>query len=220
MYSGEWVDDRQHGQGEETWPDGTRFRGNFFCGKKEGYGEFFWTDGSSYSGEFLENRFHGQGVYRCAEGKQYEGNWYMNKMHGFGTFSWPDGRRYEGNYYEDQKTGHGIFYWPGGRVYEGFWKDGMQEGVGVTTTSRRYRRFARWSKGRSTKVLDELEYLREAREFETSVSKFYPSYKVDRVNSFYFKGLKRRVVWVAKDEDKVSDNEPSKRAKKLDVTVH
>jgi hypothetical protein len=35
-YTGEWVNDAQHGQGEEIWDDGgrTRYTGQFYKGKK------------------------------------------------------------------------------------------------------------------------------------------------------------------------------------------
>jgi hypothetical protein len=33
-YEGMWLEDLQHGQGLETWPDGSSYQGNYFQGKK------------------------------------------------------------------------------------------------------------------------------------------------------------------------------------------
>ena len=35
-YEGEWVNDVQQGQGEETWADGARYNGNYENGMKNG----------------------------------------------------------------------------------------------------------------------------------------------------------------------------------------
>lgn len=39
------MDDKQHGKGKETWPDGTSFEGDYFEGQKNG-------SGVSSAGEF------------------------------------------------------------------------------------------------------------------------------------------------------------------------
>ena len=33
LYEGDWVDDKQHGHGKETWPDGAVYEGQFANGK-------------------------------------------------------------------------------------------------------------------------------------------------------------------------------------------
>jgi hypothetical protein len=58
MYTGEWVDDTQHGYGEEQWDNGAaRYKGQFYRGKKNGQGRFDWEDGSYYEGEFVDGQF-------------------------------------------------------------------------------------------------------------------------------------------------------------------
>ena len=54
-YEGNWEEDKQHGQGLETWPDGARYDGSYVLGKKHGIGKFTWADGSTYFGNFEEN---------------------------------------------------------------------------------------------------------------------------------------------------------------------
>jgi hypothetical protein len=35
-----WKEDKQHGHGKESWPDGATYEGDYIMGKKHGYGEF------------------------------------------------------------------------------------------------------------------------------------------------------------------------------------
>jgi len=44
------LDDKQHGHGTESWPDGARYEGNYEDGKKEGMGKLTFADGSFYQG--------------------------------------------------------------------------------------------------------------------------------------------------------------------------
>ncbi len=41
--------------GEYTWPDGTRYSGEYVNDLKEGYGEFYWKNGKVYKGEWKNN---------------------------------------------------------------------------------------------------------------------------------------------------------------------
>lgn len=43
----------------ETWPDGSKYEGDFVKGQKTGKGFFTWEDGSFYLGELKNNQFHG-----------------------------------------------------------------------------------------------------------------------------------------------------------------
>ena len=57
-YQGEWVNDSQHGKGEESWNNGqTKYIGQFYKGKKNGKGRFEWEDGSFYDGDFVDGVF-------------------------------------------------------------------------------------------------------------------------------------------------------------------
>ena len=60
-YIGEWKDDKQHGEGYETWVDGASFKGDFVDGLKHGNGSFTWGDSSSYNGQFADNKIQGKG---------------------------------------------------------------------------------------------------------------------------------------------------------------
>jgi MORN repeat len=49
-HEGHWKNGVMHGQGKESWPDGTEFFGNYKEGVKCGYGEFHWPNGEYYEG--------------------------------------------------------------------------------------------------------------------------------------------------------------------------
>ena len=52
-YQVNWAQDYQ-GKGTLTWPDGSRYEGEFYDGHLQGEGTFTWPDGSSYKGEMAE----------------------------------------------------------------------------------------------------------------------------------------------------------------------
>ena len=49
-----------------------------------GKGVFTWPNGTKYEGEYLNNLKHGQGVYSGDNGKSYSGEWLNGKQHGKG----------------------------------------------------------------------------------------------------------------------------------------
>jgi len=63
-----------------------------------GQGAFTWPDGSKYIGEFKDDLFHGQGTYTWPDGSKYVGEFKDDKKHGQGTHTWPDGSKYVGEF--------------------------------------------------------------------------------------------------------------------------
>lgn len=59
-YEGEWKDDKQDGNGKETWVDGTYYEGEFRNGVKSGKGILRFPDGDFYKGEFRGNNIEGR----------------------------------------------------------------------------------------------------------------------------------------------------------------
>jgi hypothetical protein len=43
-----WKDDKQHGSGKETWPNGVVYIGDYFEGFKDGIGKLVFEDKSRY----------------------------------------------------------------------------------------------------------------------------------------------------------------------------
>lgn len=55
-----------------TWPDGTRYEGQFVKGKMEGRGVKTWPNGNSFDGMFKDNLQHGQGEHHHVQTNEYE----------------------------------------------------------------------------------------------------------------------------------------------------
>ena len=67
--------------GTFNWTSGS-FKGHKYTGewqdnKKHGQGTYFYADGDKYVGEFKDDNFHGQGTYTYADG-YVERGYYMN----------------------------------------------------------------------------------------------------------------------------------------------
>ena len=85
FYEGEFVDNKKHGAGEKTFPDGSKYVGAFAEDQMHGEGEYTYVSGDVYRGVFEKGKKHGQGEYffkasestfmgRWAEGKFEEGD--------------------------------------------------------------------------------------------------------------------------------------------------
>jgi uncharacterized protein YbaP (TraB family) len=58
---GQWKSDKQNGYGQETWENGSCYKGDYVESMKHGRGVFNWADGSKYVGEFFNNNIEGEG---------------------------------------------------------------------------------------------------------------------------------------------------------------
>lgn len=99
---------------------------------KNGYFEESYPDGSSYKGNFKDGLFHGQGVYTWANGDKYEGEW-TNGSRSKGTYTWPEKRKgymykYIGEFKNNEFEGKGTGYFVGGETESGIWKNGKYMG--------------------------------------------------------------------------------------------
>ena len=61
IYKGEWINDTQHGYGEEYWDDKEvlKYEGNFVRGNKTGQGRLELKNGDFYQGDFIDGTFQG-----------------------------------------------------------------------------------------------------------------------------------------------------------------
>jgi len=79
-YKGEFLNNKMHGMGEETWADNRKYKGNYRNSKKDGEGTFIWTDGNMYQGNWRNDKQDGSGWYiNVKEGTQREGVWAKGK---------------------------------------------------------------------------------------------------------------------------------------------
>jgi hypothetical protein len=120
-----------NGKGTKTFPDGTKYVGDFKYGVREGYGTYTYSDGGSYTGEWKDNMRHGKGTDTFANGLKYEGEWENDMRNGQGTLFMPDLGTYTGGWKDGQRSGQGIHTLVDGGKYEGGWKEGVCSGQGT-----------------------------------------------------------------------------------------
>jgi hypothetical protein len=63
VYEGVFVDGEIEGHGVRTWPDGTRYVGNF---DNPRVSALLMAAACRYEGEFKQGEFHGRGVCNCS----------------------------------------------------------------------------------------------------------------------------------------------------------
>ena len=62
----------RHGRGIFTWPDGSKYEGDFKQGFRTGNGTTYFPEEDIYVGEFLNGEMHGIGIYNYENGRRYE----------------------------------------------------------------------------------------------------------------------------------------------------
>ena len=62
------------------------------------YAAHTYPDGSKYEGEWKDGKQHGQGTYSWHDGDQYVGEWKDDKPHGQGIYTWPNGDKHVGEF--------------------------------------------------------------------------------------------------------------------------
>jgi hypothetical protein len=129
LTSGYWCEDKQHGHGVESWPDGAKYEGNFLVvtagnyemGKKHGKGR---KEDLICRPLFLERRFHiRRRVFEQQHPRQRNVSHFSVKF----SYEWNDGRKYIGDciYFavisgkNNKMDGSGEFTWSDGRKYSG-----------------------------------------------------------------------------------------------------
>jgi len=85
-YSGEFRNNRRHGYGVYSHPNGERYRGEWIDGVSEGQGVQTYSNGSTYYGAFRNNQRHGHGMEDQINGERYTGEFRDGKRHGQGSF--------------------------------------------------------------------------------------------------------------------------------------
>ena len=109
--------------GTYNYPDGEQYSGEFKDDKRHGQGTYTSANGSQYIGESKDNKFHGQGTFTTAKGDQYIGEFKDDKMHGQGTYTSIDGSQYIGEFKDDKKHGLGTYTYSDGTSETGIWRN-------------------------------------------------------------------------------------------------
>jgi len=74
-----------------------------------GKGEYSWPDGTRYEGDWKNGKMHGSGAYFSPSGNRYEGQFNDGMFNGFGTYTWNKGSRYSGKWKNDERDGEGTY---------------------------------------------------------------------------------------------------------------
>ncbi len=129
-YVGDYKDDKKHGQGTNTWFDGSKYTGEWKDGEINGQGTHTWPDGSKYVGEWKNGEINGQGTKTWSDGRKYVGEWVDGKINGQGTMTWPDGSKYVGEWWAGYRDGQGAYTEPDGTKHVGeFTKNILEKGI-------------------------------------------------------------------------------------------
>ncbi|KAM3134277.1 hypothetical protein pb186bvf_013562 [Paramecium bursaria] len=127
-YYGDFVNNMQQGQGQETYSDGTVYLGQFYNGLKHGLGVLTFNNGEKYTGKFYEDQFDGYGEYEWEDGKIYYGTQSIFNQGQLSLIVWPDGKEFHCVYENGIRQGEGKFIWPDNKQFTGNWDNGQLHG--------------------------------------------------------------------------------------------
>ncbi|MDA8866592.1 trypsin-like peptidase domain-containing protein [Porticoccaceae bacterium] len=95
-YSGDWMSNKPHGQGNLIYPSGDKYSGSLKNGKRHGHGTYTYENGDMYAGDWKEGRASGNGVFSWANGDNYFGEFKDGKRHGQGNLVLSNGDNISG----------------------------------------------------------------------------------------------------------------------------
>jgi hypothetical protein len=137
-YEGEFHNDKRHGPGKLTFPNGKQtFIGIFVDGvASQGMIRFNDDDDRILSGTFNEKiECNGKGLLLHSTEVIYEGDFEHNKFHGFGVAHIPDGSLYRGAFVEGKRHGRGIMTFADKSEYRGQFSQDEIHGEGVLVSA-------------------------------------------------------------------------------------
>lgn len=112
-YTGYWKNGKREGQGTGVYGKShSKFAKCKFVGQWKNNtwknGTLTYPDKSKYKGDFNDVNKHGKGVFTSADGAKYDGNWRNDKKNGYGKMVWKDRvKTYSGNWVDDSREGRG-----------------------------------------------------------------------------------------------------------------
>lgn len=97
VYTGEWINGSQWGQGRIKYPESSVYIGGVMNGAKHGQGQQVYPDGATLIGEFYNGRIiNGRGTLRLSSGVTWEGEFVNGFFEGRGKRTNADGTMLEG----------------------------------------------------------------------------------------------------------------------------
>ena len=121
-YVGEWKDGLWYGRGTITRTNGTKYVGEFKEGLPNGQGTHTDPNGDKYVAEFKDGIPNGQGSFTYLDGSKYIGEFKEGVPNGQGTLTYLDEGKYVGEFKNDKAHGQGTFTFPDGFSLKGIWE--------------------------------------------------------------------------------------------------
>lgn len=135
-YEGQFKLYQRCGEGTLHCPEtGAKYVGQFQADRAHGLGDQTWSDGSTYKGQWKNGQKNGNGVYVGVDNLKYDGQWEDGRRHGLGTQEYANGDKYRGWWCQGMCSGPGSYIFPNGCRYEGAWANGRYDGPGVLYSS-------------------------------------------------------------------------------------
>jgi len=147
-YTGEWLNNKQHGQGTATGASGDKYVGGFVDGSATGKGSYTYGPNSEWAGDKYVGDYEnwirsGIGTYTFGSnstfaGDKYVGEFKNDRWNGQGTYIFADGSKYVGSFVDGSATGKGSYtYGPNsewaGDTYVGDYENWIRSGIGTYT---------------------------------------------------------------------------------------
>lgn len=128
VFFGEFENGERSGEGDETLPDSSRYKGRYRHGKRDGHGVLLDPEGREvYRGEWRDDLKHGRGSLRKyrREGTDlegsYDGDFFRDRFCGNGKYTYTDGTSIEGQWLDDEpRDGDWSIRYPDGSKFYGF----------------------------------------------------------------------------------------------------
>ncbi len=104
-----------------TYDEGYKYKGtvNAENQKKHGKGKITGPNGYIYEGEFKNDKYHGKGTTIMTNGMKHVGEYKNGLWNGQGSLTLPNGGKYEGNFKCSESSGKGYLLFSSGSFYEG-----------------------------------------------------------------------------------------------------
>lgn len=139
VYTGEWKDSLQQGNGTYTWSNGDKYIGQWNNGLRDGNGikynregnillEGVWRNG--IFAEAARQTFYGDERTIDFDQGKYSGQVINGEPNGIGAIDLKNGDYYKGEWKGGSMQGWGLYKFPNGVVYEGQFR-GIPNGFGV-----------------------------------------------------------------------------------------
>lgn len=153
-YTGEFTAGLMSGRGIFYYANGNKYIGFWLKNQRHGEGKLVYSNGNIYSGKFSQDRINGFGSMIYKSGDKYVGDWKNEQPNGNGTFYYASGERYEGEFLKGRYNGKGKLFYTNGSYYEGEWKDDQRNGYGEYVDINGTSLEGLWEKDQPLKVIE------------------------------------------------------------------